>query len=256
MPLLAGRLERPETVVLGAVLGAVAAMGWLAGPLVLALAIGLQLAIGGLGSVAILGPARPGLGVARYLSVPLGGVALTLVGRILPPGLPLLEAPMAVFVVWAPLAALLSWGLVELEVRRPQGAGGALAFDLFPVGILFAATAGLYHLFGADAWPSPLALVAPIAFVLALRVAEGRSWGGARAVGRASLHALGVAQVAAAAILLELPGSVAPALVALAFYAWTGAADALEARRPLRELLEFAALAVLGIVVAFLLHLG
>lgn len=261
MPMLRGRLDRPDVVLLGAAMGAVATVGWLGWladerVLVLAVAVGLQLALGGFGAVAVLGPARAGLGLARYVTVPLAGVGLILFGLILPSGVPLIDAPLAIFVLWTPLAALAMWSLVQVELRQPDDPLAAIGLDLSLVAILFAVTVGLYHLFGEDAWPSPLAILWPVAFLLALRAGEARGWGAARAIGRAALHALAVVQIAAAAILLALPGAVGPALAALAFYAWGGAADALEAGRPRRELLEFVALGLLGVLVALLLDIG
>jgi hypothetical protein len=50
---------------------------------------------------------------------------------------------------------------------------------------------------------------------------------------------------------------VGPALVALAFYAWGGAADALQSGASARAVtMEFGSLALLGILVAIFLHRG
>ena len=45
-----------------------------------------QLAIGGIGAVLLIGPARPELGFARYATLATAGVALTLFGRLMAPG--------------------------------------------------------------------------------------------------------------------------------------------------------------------------
>ncbi|MGH2456923.1 MAG: hypothetical protein ACRDHD_11790, partial [Candidatus Limnocylindria bacterium] len=93
--------------------------------------------------------------------------------------------------------------------------------------------------------------------VPSLRAAEARGRGGAEAVGQAALHLVAVAQVGTAVALLRLPGIVGAALVALAFHAWSGAAEAIDGGTSLRAVvLEFGALALLGLVVALLLHGG
>jgi hypothetical protein len=64
-----------------------------------------------------------------------------------------------------------------------------------------------------------------------------------------------IAQIAAAVGLLRLPGVVGAAVIGLGFHAWAGAAEALDSGASARSvILEFGALAVLGLVVALLLH--
>jgi len=54
-----------------------------------------------------------------------------------------------------------------------------------------------------------------------------------------------------------LPGVVGPAIIALAFYVWGGAADALQNGASSRSvIIEFGSLALLGLLVALLLHAG
>ena len=62
---------------------------------------------------------------------------------------------------------------------------------------------------------------------------------------------------AVAVVVLRIPGLVGPALVALAFYVWGGAADALGGGATPRSVaLEFGSLALLGFVVAVLMAHG
>jgi hypothetical protein len=73
-------------------------------------------------------------------------------------------------------------------------------------------------------------------------------------VGHALLHLLVVLQVATAMMLLELPSPVGPALVALTFHSWSGAADALESGVSNRAVvLEYGSLAAIGAIVALFL---
>ncbi len=240
------RIDRPEVVGLSVLLGVLCAVGWLVSPFWLAVTIAGQLVIAGLGAVRLIGPARPGLGFARYATPAMAAVALTLFGRIIPPGTSLLLAP---------LAAVLIWSVLWLELRAARGVGARTMLDVALVGIVFLAAAGIWHLFGDQTWPPPLALVLLLAFVLAVRAAEGRGSTGLRAVGEALLHVLAVGQLGAALVLLDLPGVVAPAVVAVSFHAWGGAIEALQEGASLRSVaLEFGTLAVLGVVVAFLLH--
>jgi hypothetical protein len=245
---LRGRVERPETAILAVLLTATVALSWFGEGLVVAIGVALGLVVAGFGSVWVMGPARAGLGLARYLTVPLAGLAMALGGRALPGGTALLLLPLAAVLLWS-----LLW--LELHYRQRQGAQLVLAIAL--VAILVAAASGILELFGADAWPSPLLLVVLIAFVLGVRSAEARGEGGLRAVAHAALHALVVAQVGAALLLLQLAGAIAPALMGLTFYAWAGAVEALETGASMRSMArEFGALAILGIIWALLLHQG
>jgi hypothetical protein len=243
---LARHFERPESVLLGIAMGVLAAIGWLVDPFWLAVVIALQLATAGLGGVYLIGPAQPGLGFARYTTLAMAGVALTLFGRLLPAGTALLLAP---------LAAVVAWSVLWLELRFARRAEMRLMLDLALVGILFAGAAGVRELFAATTWQLPFGLVLVLAAILSLRAAEARGWSGIEAGGQALLQLLAVAQLLAAVSLLNLPGLVAPAIVALVFHAWGGAADALSQRASYRSvLLEFGALGLLALVVALFLH--
>ncbi|HTE66497.1 MAG TPA: hypothetical protein VK736_09595 [Candidatus Binatia bacterium] len=240
------RLEHPEAIALAVFLAIVAAFGWLASPFWLAVAIGVQLAVGGLGAVWLIGPLQPGLGFARYATFASAAVALTLFGRLLMPNAGLLLAPVAALLLWAVLR-------IELEVNRTRES--SVVLDLALVAIVFATTAGIGGMVPRDAWPPGLILVLLAAAIPAMRAAEARGRSGAEAVGQAVLHLIAIGQVGTALMLLRLPGVVGAAILALAFHAWSGAAEALDGGASARSvLIEFGALAVLGVVVALLLH--
>ena len=57
------RIDRPGAAVLAILQALVAAAGWFAEPLWLAVAIAAQLALGGIGAVRLIGPARSELGL-------------------------------------------------------------------------------------------------------------------------------------------------------------------------------------------------
>ena len=241
-----GRIDRPGVVVLAIVLAALATVAWLTEPLWMAVAIGAQLLVGGLGTVRLLGPAQPTLGLARYAIPTAAAVSLSLFGRILPGGVVLL---------FAPLAAILIWSVLWLELRTSRGIPARTILDMALVSILFAAAAGIVVVVGRVGWPPPLTLALPFALVLALRAAEARGTVGVAGLGQGLLHTLAVAQVGIAATLLDLPGVIAPALVALTFHAWSGAAEALDDGASGRAvLLEFGSLALLGVAVAVVVH--
>lgn len=240
------RLEHPEAIALAVLLAGAAAVGWLASPFWLAVAIGFQLAAGGLGAVWLIGPLQVGLGFARYATLASAAVALTLFGRLLMPSAGLLLAPVAAFLLWAVLR-------IELEVNRTRES--SVVLDLALVSIVFSTTAGVGAMVPRDAWPPGLILVLLGAAIPAMRAAEARGRSGAEAVGQATLHLVAIGQVATGLALLRMPGVVGAAILALAFHAWSGAAEALEGGASARSvLIEFGALAVLGIVVALLLH--
>jgi hypothetical protein len=105
-----------------------------------------------------------------------------------------------------------------------------------------------------NAWPPALIPLLLISTIPALRAAEARGRSGIEAVGQAALHLVALGQIAAAVALLRLPGVVGAAVIALGFHAWAGAAEALDEGASARSvILEFGALAVLGVVVAVLL---
>jgi hypothetical protein len=239
------RLQHPEAILVASLMAVVAAAGWLLAPFWLAVMVAAQLVIGGLAAVWLIGPARAELGFARYATLASAGVALTLFGRLVVP---------SAGVLLAPVAALLLWGVIRLELDLAEGQR-RVGLDLALIGIVFAAAAGLGAIVPRDAWPPGLILLLLVTAVPALRAAEARRRTGIEAVGQAALHLVALAQLAAAVGLLQLPGVVGAAVVALGFHAWAGAAEALDDGAPVRAVvLEFGALAVLGLAVALLLH--
>lgn len=240
------RIDRPSAILLAVAQAIVAAAGWFASPLGLAVAIAAQLVLGGIVAVRIIGPARSDLGLARYAIPATAGIAATLFGRLIPGGLSLLLVPILVVLLWI---------VTYLELRAERGTGGRTIGELLLTGILFAGAAGLLTLFGPQTWPTPLVLVAAMALPLALRSAEARGTMGVEGVGQALLHVLVVVQVGAGVVLLGLPYSVMAALIALAFYTWSGAVDALRGDASGRGVaVEFGALLLLGLVVGLLIH--
>jgi hypothetical protein len=240
------RIEHPEAILLALMLTGLAAFGWVASPFWMAVAIAGELAVGGIGAVWVIGPVRARYGFARYATFPVAAVAITLLGRLLS-----LVAQLAA----APVMALLLFGVLWFELRYPEGRAPRLAVDLTLVGIVFAAAAGLNAAFPGAAWPPSVLLIVVIAAVPALRAAEMRGRYGVQAVGQAALHLLAVAQLGASLALLHLQGVVAPAVLALGFHAWAGAAEALDnGVRSRAVVVEFGSLALLGLLVALLLR--
>lgn len=239
------RADRLAAVVIALAQAGVAAAGWFAEPLWVAIAIAAQLALGGLTSVYVIGPARHELGLARYAMPPVAGIAATLFGRLLPGGLSLLLVP---------IVAVLLWAVTYMELRIERGTGGRTLHDLLLMAVVFSATAGLVAMFGPQTWPTPMVLVAVISLPVAMRSAEARGILGVEAVGQALLHVLVVAQVGLASVLLNLPPTLLAGITALAFYTWAGAVDALHGERSGRSVaVEFGSLALVGIVVGLLM---
>lgn len=235
------QIDRPMVMALGVLQALVAAAGWFVSPVWLAVAVAGQLALGGVGAIRILGPARSDLGLARYAMPATAGIAATLFGRLIPGGLSLLLVP---------IVAVLLWSVTYLELRLERGTGGRTIGVLLQTAMVFAAAAGIITLFGARTWPTPLILVAGLTVPLALRAAEARGTIGAEGVGQALLHLLIVIQIGAAAVLLVLPPMVIAALVALAFYVWGGAVDALRGDTSARSVAaEFGTLTALGLLI-------
>ena len=240
------RIDRPAAVVLAIAQALVAAVGWFVGPVGLAMAIAGQLALGGIVAVRVIGPARSDLGLARYAIPATAGIAATLFGRLIPGGLSVLLVP---------ILAVLLWAVTYLELRLERGTGGRTIGELMLTGILFCGAAGILVLFGARTWPTPLLLVAALALPLALRAAEARETMGVEGVGQALLHVLAVVQVGIGVVLLGLPFSIMAALMALAFYAWGGAAEMLRGTASGRNVaVEFGTLVLFGLGVGLILH--
>ena len=240
------RIEHPEAILLALVLAGLVVYGWFAPPFWLAAAIAAQLAIGGIGSVWVIGPVRSRFGFARYATFPVAAVSLTLLGQMLTPTAQL---------VGAPVAAVLLFGALWSEVRLPEGRAPRLSIDLMLVGIVFAAAAGIAATFPTASWPPAVLLVVIATAVPALRAAELRGRYGVEAVGQAALHLLAIAQLGASLALLHLPGVVGSAVLALGFHAWAGAAEALDGGARTRAVaIEFGSLALLGLLVALLLR--
>jgi hypothetical protein len=240
------RADRLGAVVIAVIQAGVAAAGWFAQPVWLAVAIAAQLALGGLASVYVIGPARADLGLARYAMPSVAGIAATLFGRLIPGGLSLLLVP---------IVAVLLWAITYLELRIERGTGGRTIHDLLLMSIVFSGTAGVAALFGTQSWPTPMILVAVLVLPLAMRSAEARGTMGVEAVGQALLHVLVVTQVGLAAVLLNLVPTVMAGLVALAFYTWAGAVEALRDGRSGRSVaIEFGSLVLLGLIVGLLMY--
>lgn len=240
------RIDRPAAAALAVSQAIVAAVGWFVEPVWLAVAVAVQLALGGIGAVRVLGPARPDLGLARYAMPAAAGIATTLVGRLVPGGISLLLVP---------IVAVLLWTVTYLELRVERGTGGRTIGDLLMTAIVIAATWGVLELFGPQAWPTPVIVVSLFTLPLALRASEARGTMGAEGVGQALLQVLVVAQVTAATVLLAMPVYGMAAITGLAFYAWGGAVDALRGDASGRSVaIEFGTLMLVGLVAGLLLH--
>ena len=240
------RIDRPAAFVIAILQAFVAAVGWFAEPVVLAITIAAQLALGGLAAAYVIGPARSEAGLARYAMPSVAGIAATVFGRLIPGGLSLLLVPVF---------AVLLWSVTYLELRLARGTGGRTIQTLMLTAIVFAGAWGLLGFFGGRTWPTPLVLLAVLAFPLAIRAAEARGALGSEALGHALLHVLAVMQVGLAVVLLNVQLQLTAAIVALAFYAWSGAVDALRGEASGRAVAaEFGSLALVGLVAGLLLH--
>jgi len=240
------RIDRPAAAGVAILQAVVAAFGWFAEPVWLAVAIAVQLALGGLAAVYVIGPARSELGLARYAMPSVAGIAATVFGRLIPGGLSLLLVP---------IFAVLLWAVTYLELRFERGTGGRTIQSLLLTVIVFSGAWGLLGFFGQRAWPTPLLLVAALALPLALRSAEARGTTGAEAFGQSLLHLLVVVQVGLAVALLNIQLQVMAAIIALAFYAWAGAVETLRGESSGKAVAaEFGSLMLLGLIVGLLLH--
>lgn len=240
------RADRLAAVVIALIQAGVAASGWLAAPVGLAVAVAAQLLLGGVAAVFVIGPARHELGLARYAMPSVAGISATMFGRLLPGGQSLLLVP---------IVAVLLWAVTYLELRIERGTGGATIHNLLLMAIVFCGGAGLLVFFGTQSWPTPMLLVAVLALPLAVRAAEARDVLGVEAVGQALLHVLVVTQVGLAAVVLGLQPTIVAGLMALAFYTWAGAVEALRTGASGRSVaVEYGALLLVGLVVALLVH--
>jgi hypothetical protein len=240
------RIDRPAAAVLAALQAIVAAVGWFVEPVWLAVAVAAQLALGGIGAVRVIGPARGDLGLARYAIPATAGIAATLFGRLIPGGLSLLLVP---------IVGVILWSVTYLELRAERGTGGRTLGELALTAIVFSGAAGLLDLFGVLTWPTPIILVAFLALPPAFRAAEARGTMGAEGFGQALLQVLAVAQVGIGAVLLNVTTVVAAALMALTFYTWGGAVDMLRGGAGGRSVaIEYGGLVLVGLVVGILLY--
>lgn len=238
-------VRRAFPLALPLALAALVAAGWAVDPVGLAVVLALELALGGLGVAALFGALRPSIGYARYAILAVAAVSVTLAGRLLPDGI----GPLA-----APAAWVFLWWTLRTERRGLSAPGSRLALDLTLVLTVFAAAAGITGLIPPELWLLQVVLIGLLVAVPCLRTAEARGALGVAGVGHAALHLLVVLQVALALLLLELPQPVGPALVALTFHAWSGAADALESGTSARGVaFEYGSLAIIGALVAIFL---
>jgi hypothetical protein len=240
------RIDRPSAAILAVLQATVAAAGWFVEPLWLAVAIAGQLALGGIGAVRVMGPARGDLGLARYAIPATAGIAATMFGRLIPGGQSLLLVP---------IVAVVLWSVTHLELRAERGTGGRTLGDVVLTTIVFSGAAGILTLFGAQTWPTPIALVALLTLPPAFRAAEARGTMGAEGFGQGLLQVLAVVQVGVGAVLLNVSVLVSAALMGLAFYTWSGAVEALRGGASGRSVaVEFGALVLLGLFVGLLLY--
>lgn len=239
------QIGRLEVILLVLSVTGLVLLGWVADPFLLAVACALQLLLAGFGGIALIGPARAERGIARYLVFPIASVSLTLSGRLL--------APAGLGLAAGLLAAIALWLVIRTELAYSRGERPKTTLDLVLAGTLFAAGAGIPPVVGAGAWA--LIAISLVGLLLGFRAAEARGATGGDALGQATLHGAAVAQMVAALAVLELGPIMTPAILALGFYGWSGAADAFQAGASRRSVLvEFGLIGLLGIVVALLLY--
>jgi hypothetical protein len=196
--------------------------------------------------VRLIGPARSELGLARYMIPATAGIAATLFGRLIPGGLSLLLVP---------IVAVILWSVTYLELRAERGTGGRTLGDLILMAVVFSGAAGLLTLFGPQAWPTPVLLIGLLTVPAAFRASEARGTMGAEGFGQGLLQVLAVMQVGIAAALLNLNVVVTASLMALTFYTWGGAVEALRSGASGRSVAaEFGALMLVGLIVGLFLY--
>ncbi|MGZ8562819.1 MAG: hypothetical protein ACXWWU_04285, partial [Candidatus Limnocylindria bacterium] len=184
--------------------------------------------------------------LARYMIPATAGIAVTLFGRLIPGGLSLLLVP---------IVAVILWSVTYLELRAERGTGGRTLGDLILMAVVFSGAAGLLALFGPQAWPTPVLLIGLLTVPAAFRASEARGTMGAEGFGQGLLQVLAVLQVGVAAALLNLNVVVTASLMALAFYTWGGAVDALRGGASGRSVaVEFGALILVGLFVGLFLY--
>ena len=138
------RLQYREAILISIAMAVVAAIGWLVTPFWVAVAVAAQLAIGGIGAVWLIGPARTELGFARYATLATAGVTLTLFGRLLVPSIGLLLTPMV---------ALLLFGVIRLELGLTQAGPAPGGPRSRPGGHRVRGGGGIGGMVPPDAWP-------------------------------------------------------------------------------------------------------
>lgn len=233
-------------------------------PLVVLVALGLGAGVA-LGSLWVLGEDEPrGVAVEALILPALAAVAGLLALRLVPLG------PLLVLVV--PPAYLLVLASLKLEARleaRPTLAGPDETTPVLGLATLvaFLGFAGIAALAGAsDAtapsdgsagmdWAVTISVLADaaLAFLIGYRLTALRTTDVRRVLPAAGTYAAAVAVAAGGLALLELPGLVAPAVLALVLFLW----DAIRAAsaggvRDIRSIWQIALLAVLGLLVVVL----
>lgn len=224
-------------------------LGWFESTVLLGVALAAQLAIGGSLGIALLGPARADNGVARYLTLPLTAIGITLFGRFFRP------TELLIAILLAVVAAAVLWAALQIELAYSRGQRPKVLLDLLLATVIFCGSASIGSVIGEGMPVVILALLGLLALALSLRAAEARGASGGTALGHAFLQAFTVVQLAVALELLELPGVIGPAVMLLAFYVWGGAADLLhEGASRRRVFVEYGFMALIGLVVALLAY--
>ena len=147
--------------------------------------------------------------------------------------------------------------MIRLELGLTEAGQRRVGLDLALVGIVFAAAAGIGGMIPADAWPPGLILLLILASVPALRAAEARGGAASRRSGRRRCTWWRSRRSPPRSACCSCP-----AWWARPSWRWASMPGAARPRRWTtahpggRSILEFGALAVLGLVVALLLYVG